>query len=56
MFGWAIMKTIKRYRKLKVSTSSDGDNITTMLEDTRTYVTGIIHNTGYIRLYYSMDD
>ena len=56
LFGWAIMKTIKRYSKLKDAISSGGDDIKTMLEDMITYVTSILHNKEYVRLYYPMDD
>ena len=49
------MKTIKRYSKLKDAISSGGDDIKTMLEVMRAYVTSIIHNKDYVRLYYLMD-
>ena len=58
LFGWALIETIKIYYKLRDANSSDHirDNIVIIIEDTRTYVTSIVHDKDYIRLYYPLDD
>ena len=58
VFGWALMKTIKKYVKTKYNNKSDGkiEGINLMLEDMTTDISKIIHNKDYTWLYLPLDD
>ena len=58
LFGWAISKSKKRYKKL-VTAGSDNifyDNKFEVLKDMSELIGYIIENIRYVRLYYPLDD
>ena len=58
VFGWALMKTHKKFKKMSEKNCSDEtkESVRNMLEDMCTDISVVLENKDYLRLYYPLDD